>query len=140
MSMTAILEPVATEPLQQTLHHDLSALAVERADQRQRQHAFPQLHDRRRELDQLFLLTRDELLARLLKDFRSYTGRAHRAGLVASQRVPAIAGRLVPEASVVRLNSACFREKTNVATCDGVKPCVARLRDSSLRKSRTSAH
>ena len=60
MSMIAMLGAGLDDPLEQAFHHDLGALAVQRADQRQRQDAVPQLHDRRRQLDQLFLLARDD--------------------------------------------------------------------------------
>ena len=51
--------------LEQALHHDLRPRAVERADQRQREDAVPELDDRRRELQHLLLLARDQLLAAL---------------------------------------------------------------------------
>ena len=49
------------DALQQRLHHDLRARAVERADQRQGQDAVPQLHHRRRELEHLLLLPQNDL-------------------------------------------------------------------------------
>src|SRR6185312_860150 len=49
---------------------DLGAGAVEGADQRQRQHAVRQRDDRRRELEQLVVLARDDALAALLIDLR----------------------------------------------------------------------
>ena len=79
MSMIAIAEPVSTIRCEQALHHDLGARAVERADQRQRQDAVPQLDHRRRELEQLLLLAADHLLARSSGRPRSCRGRAGRA-------------------------------------------------------------
>ena len=51
------------DPLQQALHHDLRAGAVQRADQRQGQDALPQLDHRRGQLEHLLLLPHDHLLA-----------------------------------------------------------------------------
>ena len=51
---------------QQALHDDLCALAVERADQRQRQNAFPEPDHRGREFEQFLLLACDDLLAAAL--------------------------------------------------------------------------
>ena len=48
MSMMATSDPVLDDALQQSLHHDLCALTVERADHRQCEDAVPELHDRRR--------------------------------------------------------------------------------------------
>ena len=59
MSMIAIADAGLDDPLQQVLHHDLGAGAVERADQRQRQDAVPELDDRGGELEH-FLLLPDE--------------------------------------------------------------------------------
>ena len=56
MSMIAISAPVLDDLLEQVLHDDLGARAVERADQRQGEDALPQPHDRRGELEQLLLL------------------------------------------------------------------------------------
>ena len=67
------------DPLQQALHHDLGARAVERADHRQRQDAVPQLDDRRRQLEHLLLLPGDDLLSRLLVDLGGVEARACRA-------------------------------------------------------------
>src|SRR5215208_5799530 len=39
-----------------------------------------------------------------------------------------------------RANSGCFREKTNVAVSEGVKPCCTRERERPVRISRTSPH
>ncbi len=44
------------DALQQVLHHHLGALAVERADDRQRQNALPELDDRRGQLGDFALL------------------------------------------------------------------------------------
>jgi hypothetical protein len=65
MSMMAIDAPVSTIFLQQAFHHDLGAGAVQRADQRQRQHIFPELHDRGRQFEQFLLLPHDDLLAQI---------------------------------------------------------------------------
>src|SRR6185312_338763 len=51
------------------LHDDLGARAVERADQRHREDALPQLHDRRRQLEQLRLLTCNDSVAALQEEF-----------------------------------------------------------------------
>src|SRR5262245_41441367 len=56
------------DALEETLHDDLRARAVERADQRQREDAFPQPHDRRRQLQHFLLLAEDDSLAGLLMD------------------------------------------------------------------------
>ena len=69
MSMMAISASTSTMRLQQVLHHHLRALAVERADQRQRENALPQLDDRRRQFGDLALLADDHLLAALLEHF-----------------------------------------------------------------------
>ena len=69
MSMMAIESAAVDDPLQQALHHDLGAGAVERADERQREHALPQRDDRGRELHQLLLLPDDHLLASALEHF-----------------------------------------------------------------------
>ena len=66
MSMIAIERAGVDDALQQALHHDLRAGAVERADERQRQDAVPQRDDRRRQLQQLLLLADDHLLASAL--------------------------------------------------------------------------
>ena len=70
MSMMAIAGAGLDDPLQQALHHDLRALAVERADERQRQNALPQLHDRRGQLEHLLLLAHDDVFAALLIELR----------------------------------------------------------------------
>ncbi len=54
------------DALQQGLHHQLRASAVQRADHRHRQHAVPQLDDGGRQLEQLVLLALDDVLARAL--------------------------------------------------------------------------
>jgi len=54
------------DSLQQRLHHDLRAGAIERSDHRQREHALPQLDHRRRQLEQVRLLAIDQFIARLL--------------------------------------------------------------------------
>ena len=69
MSMMAMRRAAVDDPLQQALHHDLGAGAVERADERQREHAFPERDDRRRQLHQLLLLPDDHLLAAALEHF-----------------------------------------------------------------------
>jgi hypothetical protein len=53
--------------LQDVFHHHLGARRVQRADQRQRQDAVPQLHDRRRQLQQFLLLAHDDLVAGALE-------------------------------------------------------------------------
>ena len=68
------------DALQQVLHHHLRARAVERADQRQREDAVPELDDRRRQLQQFLLLARDDLLAGPLVALRWCRGRAGPAG------------------------------------------------------------
>ena len=85
MSMMAISDAGLDDPLQQGLHHDLRARAVERADQRQREDAVPELDHRRRQLEHLLLLARDDLLAALLVRPRSCRARACRAAAVAVQ-------------------------------------------------------
>ena len=75
MSMIAISASVSTMRLQQVFHHNLRALAVERADQRQREDAVPQLDDRRRKLGDFPLLAGDELFAALLENLQRIDGR-----------------------------------------------------------------
>ncbi|PAV70342.1 hypothetical protein WR25_02883 [Diploscapter pachys] len=55
------------DTLQQRLHHGLASLRIERADQRQGQHAIPQLDHRSGQLQQLFLLALDNRFAGLLE-------------------------------------------------------------------------
>src|SRR5665213_349231 len=55
--------------LEQIFHHDLGPLAVERTDDRQGEDAFPQFYDRRREFQNLALLTRDDAFPTLLIHF-----------------------------------------------------------------------
>ena len=76
MSMIAMLGAGLDDALQQALHHDLRARAVERADQRQREDAVPQLDDRRGQLEHLLLLAADDLFAALLVDLGRVAGRA----------------------------------------------------------------
>src|SRR5579872_6207170 len=54
--------------LKKILHHDLRALAVQRADNRQSEHALPEFDDRRRQLGDLALLTKNDLFAAFLID------------------------------------------------------------------------
>ena len=54
--------------LEEVLHHDLRAGAVQRADQRQRENAVPQLHHGGRQLQHVLLLAQDDLFAALLID------------------------------------------------------------------------
>src|SRR6202044_2594773 len=56
------------QALQQILHHDLRAFAVERADKGKRQDALPEANDRRRKFRQLFLLALDHLFSPLLEN------------------------------------------------------------------------
>ena len=65
MSMIAMDGAGVDDLLQQVLHHDLRARAVERADQRQREDVVPELDDGRGQLEQLLLLARDHLFAAL---------------------------------------------------------------------------
>jgi hypothetical protein len=62
------------QPLQQRLHHDLRAGAVERADHRQRNHAVPELDHRRRQLQPSPLLPAYDFLAGFLKRFHRLHG------------------------------------------------------------------
>ncbi len=55
------------DALQQRFHHHLGAVAVERSDHRHGQHAVPQLDHRGGQLQQLFLLAADDVLARQLE-------------------------------------------------------------------------
>ena len=139
MSMMAISEPVSTMRCSSDLHHDLGARAVERADQRQRQDAVPQLHDRRRQLEHLLLLAADDLLAALLErldgvqaelveQLGDRPGRVGQRGCVGCRR---------PRR---RANSGCLSEKTNVAVSLGLKPWMARDRETPSRNSRTGRH
>ena len=132
MSMIAIVESGLDDPLEQALHHDLRAGAVERADQRQREDAVPQLHDRRRELEQLLLLAADDLLARCAGRPRSVNEaelvEQHRRG---PHRGAELVGVVVELRAAARSNSGCLSEKTNVAVSVGVKP-LGRARPGEL--------
>jgi aspartate aminotransferase len=68
MSMMAIAAPVSTIFCSR-LSITTWVRAVERADQRQRQHAVPQLDHRGRQLQQFLLLAHDDLVARFLEHF-----------------------------------------------------------------------
>ena len=59
MSMMAMAAPVSTMRVRSDLHHELRPLAVERADQGQREDAIPQLHHRRGELEHLLRCWRE---------------------------------------------------------------------------------
>ena len=119
MSMMAIVGAGVHDPLQQVLHDHLGARAVEGADQGQRQHALPQLHDRRGELQQFLLLPRNDFLAALLI----------RLGIV---RRPSLSTNTVmahtsftrsrPCPFRMASNSGCLMENTNMAVSAGVKP------------------
>ena len=65
ISMIAIAGAGVDDLLQQALHHDLRARAVERADQREREDAVPQLDHRRRQLQHLLLLAARSTSSRL---------------------------------------------------------------------------
>src|SRR5690242_19798133 len=56
------------DALEQALHHHLGPVAVERADERHRQHPLPQRDHRGRELEQVTPLALDHVLARALVD------------------------------------------------------------------------
>ena len=140
MSMIAIAAPVSTIALQQVLHDDLGARAVERADQRQRQDAVPQLDHGRGQLQHLLLLPADDLFAALLVDLgrvepelveeRASSSRSRRPARPDPRRAPARR----------RSKSGCLSEKTKVAVSDGLKPCRARACVMSPRMSRTPDH
>ena len=83
--MMAISAPVVDDGLQQVFHHHLGARAVERADQRQREDAVPQLDDRRRQFGDLALLADDHFLAALLEHLRACRARVRRAAAVIDQ-------------------------------------------------------
>ena len=55
--------PGLDDALEQALHHDLRARAVERADEGQREDTLPELDDRRGQLEHLLLLAGDDPLA-----------------------------------------------------------------------------
>ena len=119
MSMIAMPGAGLDDPLQQALHHDLRARAVERADQRQREDAVPELHHRRRQLEHLLLLARDHLLAALLV----HLGRVEAELVEERRRLPDLVGeRRRRRRSISRRScskSGCFSEKTKVAVSDG---------------------
>ena len=121
MSMIAISAPGLDDPLEQGLHDDLRAGAVERADQRQREDAVPELHDRRRELEQLLLLARDDLLAALLKDLGRVEAELVEQFVVLHSASASALGSL-SSSSLSDLNNGCFSENTKVAVSDGVSP------------------
>src|SRR5581483_8833775 len=52
--------------LQQALHHDLGALAIQRSDERQGENTVPEFDDGRRQFEELPLLAADYLLAAFL--------------------------------------------------------------------------
>ena len=134
MSMMAIAAPVSTICLQQALHHDLRARAVERADERQREDAVPQLHHRRRQLEQLLLLARDHFFAALLIHLHRVE-----AELVEHRPSRATSRRRAPSASFASARAgartaAASARSTNVAVSVGEKPCCARERDTRLQE------
>ncbi len=61
MSMMAISAIGLDDRLQQVLHHDLGAAAVQRADQGQRDDPVPEFHHRGREFLDLLAMARDQL-------------------------------------------------------------------------------
>ena len=123
--------------LEQALHHDLRARAVERADQRQSQDAVPQLDDRRREFEQLLLLARDDLLAAALV----HLGRVETELVEQGRGGPDLPdpAAIPPSSVAISANSGSLSEKTKVAVSDGVKPSEARSADSSSSTLRASA-
>src|SRR5262249_50839514 len=56
------------DALQKAFHYHLRALAIERADEREREDAVPQLDDRSGQLQHLLLLPSDDFLTALLMD------------------------------------------------------------------------
>ena len=62
---------VVDDVLQQVLHHDLGALAVERADDRNGEHPIPQFHHRCRQFGNFTLLPQDDVFAALLEGFET---------------------------------------------------------------------
>ena len=134
MSIMAIGDAGLDDALQQALHHDLRAGAVERADQRQREDAVPQLDDRRRKLQQLLLLTINDALAGLLVISVVYSPSE-------SRRTDALHVSSASAPASVTLFRSCvkigrFNEKTNIAVSPGVNPCIAR--ESEMRASSSS--
>src|ERR1044071_6226484 len=65
---TPVMSMIAIEAPEQALHHHLGPVAVERADERHRQHPLPQRDHRGRELEQVTPLALDHVLARALVD------------------------------------------------------------------------
>ena len=104
---------------EQALHHDLRARAVERADQRQRQNALPELDDRRGEFEQLLLLAGDDFLAAALV----HLGGVQTELVEQARDGPDLRGprRPPPRSAAISANSGCLSEKTKVAVSDGVK-------------------
>src|SRR5262245_60349515 len=92
--------------LEEALHHDLRPGAVERADQREREDALPELDDRRRELQHLLLLARDDLFAPLLVDLGGEEAErieeARRGPRLGAERIR-VARELAPERGEERL-------------------------------------
>ena len=126
------------DALEQALHHDLRAVASpacrSAAGRRTPSHSFD---DRRRELEQLVLLAADDLLARPLVRLGGEQARGGRAApSPPTGRRPGRRRRGRGPAGAV--NSGCLRLKMNVAVSVGEKPWVARVRDSSVSRSRTA--
>ena len=130
------------DPLEQALHHDLRARAVERADERQREDAIPEPDHRRRQLEQFLLLARDDLLARLLECFHREESELidDAAKCAMSRRRPAAAARRArgardrTAAASARTRTTPFRSaKTPGSPASGKFRATARARRSMRR-------
>ena len=140
MSMMAMRRAGAHDRLQQAFHHHLRARAVERADERQREDAVPQLHDGRRELQQLLLLAGDHLFAALLEHLGGVERELvehRRGGPDARQPAPSASrSKLAAQAREQRLLE---RQARTSRFRSARSPVCARERETAVRKSRTGA-
>ena len=109
------------DPLQQALHDDLGAGAVQGADQRQGQDAVPQLDDRRGELQHLLLLALDDLLAGFLVDLGRVQPQLSSSSLTRADSRARTSG-LRPHSRRTSSNKGFLSEKTKVAVSEGEKP------------------
>ena len=128
------------DPLQQALHHDLRAGAVERADQRQREDAVPQLHDRASTARASPAAAGRSPPRAPSGRPRSCRGRAGRAAAWPPRSPRPARPASLPSSWRSRSNSGCFSEKTKVAVSTELNPWRARSREMSLSSSRTPLH
>ena len=114
------------DALEQRFHHHLGALRIQRTDHRQGEHAIPQLHHGRGQLEQFFLLASDHFLTRFLEGADGI----HAQGVDELGHGPELAAQLgrgrLRIASGGNSNSGRFSEKMKLAVVCESKPCKAR--------------